>query len=148
MSRNIFSTGFYQRKGEIDIGRGLSKFSIPCAREGGSKHQWNVATSSKSGMVWQYCSPIQQKGGALFHPSGNTVLQYMPLHLLVEGRRNTIVSMFSLRMVQNLPCAQIDNSLQFDFQLEYTSTNSIKTVYSLYIFDSTTVFFGFITFIK
>jgi hypothetical protein len=27
----------------------------------------DVATNSKSGMVWQYFSPIQQKGRALFH---------------------------------------------------------------------------------
>jgi hypothetical protein len=71
---------------------------------------------------------------ALFH----TQWEYnMPLHRLEEGRwGDRSLCVFSLRIVHKLSCAQISKSLQIDSQFEYTSTNSIKTVY----IDSTTLF--------
>jgi hypothetical protein len=84
-------------------------------------------------MVWQCCSSNQQNGGALFHSQWEYYIYASAPHLLVEGRwGDRSLCVFSFRIVHNLPCAQIDSSLQFDFQLEYTSPNSFKTVYSLY----------------
>jgi hypothetical protein len=73
---------FIIRKGEIDIGRGLSKFSIPFTREGGALIDGISPPGVK--VVWfgniALISSKERK--ALFYSHWE---YHIPQHLLVEG---------------------------------------------------------------